>query len=97
MRNMTAKTELKRSKTAETFASMREEIIKYSQRNSNGKSKKTLCAEYYACIEVLKTLSKRDLLMIWHLRNSFSGMSGNFSRIAEKQYKAKKAIDKLGA
>ena len=95
MKKMTVMTELQRATTAQTFAGMRDEIANYSRGNSFGKSKKKLCSEFCACVEVLKTLSKRDLLMIWHLRNSFAGMSGNFARIALQQYEAKKAFDEL--
>lgn len=95
MKNTSADTKPERTTTADTFAVMRKEIANYSQRNSLGKSKKTLCSEYCVCTEILKTLTKRDLLMIWHLRNGFAGMSGNFARAAKRQYKVKKEIEHL--
>lgn len=95
MENMTVTTEFKRATTAQTFAGMRKEIENYSRSNSMGKSKSRLCVEYSHCLEVLRTLSKRDLLMIWYLRNSSAGMSFNFARAAEKQFQAQKALKSL--
>ena len=84
-----------RDTTAKTFTLMREEIENYSASNSFGKSKRELKEEYANCIEIIKTLSKGELMLLWYIRSCGIGALSNFLRVAKKLFTAYNAFEKL--
>ncbi len=79
--------------TAETFADMVDAIENYDADNVYGIPRERLQNELDICRNIADTLTKRDLLMIYHMRNV--GIGKRFADVAKQLYDARQALANL--
>lgn len=88
-------TEQERKTTAQAFADMVHDIEHYDGIDNYGKTIDELKAEFEACKEIVGTLTKRDMLMLWYMRHAGRGTSHRFMLAARKAYEVRVALDDI--